>query len=116
VNITSRQNAEHYAWGEVCEGWRLLAGPDLSVIQERIPPGRGEVSHRHARARQLFFVLEGELQMESEGAIGRLRKGDSVEIPPGRVHRVSNPADEDALFLVVSAPTTTGDRINVDQG
>ena len=47
VNLT---NAEHYVWGEVCEGWRLLDRPDLSVIHERIPPGRGEVSHYHSRA------------------------------------------------------------------
>jgi mannose-6-phosphate isomerase-like protein (cupin superfamily) len=96
MTLVNRGNAPHYVWGEVCEGWRLLAREDLSVIQERIPPGRGEVRHYHRRARQLFFVLEGEL-----------------EIPPGRRHRVWNPASADALFLVVSAPTTQGDRVDV---
>lgn len=29
--------AEHYRWGQDCDGWRLPQGPDLSVIQERSP-------------------------------------------------------------------------------
>jgi mannose-6-phosphate isomerase-like protein (cupin superfamily) len=115
MTVTNRTNAEHYVWGEVCEGWRLVTCEDLSVIQERIPPGRGEVRHYHRRARQLFFVLEGELEIEVESAPSRLRAGDSLEIPPTRRHRVWNPGPVDALFLVVSAPTTQGDRVNVEE-
>ena len=44
----NRSNAEHYVWGDGCDGWRLLDRPDLSVIEERIPPGRGEVVHFHS--------------------------------------------------------------------
>ena len=46
-NITSidQETAEHYAWGSVCDGWHLLKHPELSVIQERVPPGVGEVKH-----------------------------------------------------------------------
>jgi len=70
INTT---NAEHYVWGEVCDGWRLLAGGDLAVTQERIPPGRGEAEHYHGKARQLFFVLEDRSNQTSmmEAALGR---------------------------------------------
>jgi hypothetical protein len=44
---TSTVDAEHYVWGSVCDGWRLLNEADLSVIQERVPPGQGEVRHFH---------------------------------------------------------------------
>ncbi len=27
--------AEHYAWGNRCDGWHLLKSPEISVIQER---------------------------------------------------------------------------------
>jgi mannose-6-phosphate isomerase-like protein (cupin superfamily) len=114
MNVINRANAEHYVWGEVCEGWRLVSGADLSVIQERIPPGRGEVKHYHNHARQLFFVLQGELEIEVEQETAHLGAGDSLEVPPTRQHRVHNPGDRDALFLVVSAPTTQGDRVNVE--
>ncbi len=115
MKVINRENADHYIWGEVCEGWRLLAGQDLSVTQELIPPGRGEVRHYHNRARQLFFVLRGVLYMEANGEKYLLRQGDSIEIPPAQLHRVSNHGNEDAEFLVVSAPTTQGDRINAGE-
>jgi mannose-6-phosphate isomerase-like protein (cupin superfamily) len=109
-NITS---AEHYVWGDCCDGWRLVNRADLSVIQERIPPGGGEVKHYHERARQLFFVLDGELEIEIGDDALRLNPGDSLEVPPGKAHRVRNAGATDASFLVISAPTTQGDRINL---
>lgn len=111
--VRSRDTAEHYVWGEACDGWRLLSQPDLSVIEERIPPGRGEVAHFHTRARQLFYVLAGRLAIDRPGESLVLGQGDALEVSPSTVHRVHNPFDTDAVFLVISAPTTTGDRTNV---
>jgi mannose-6-phosphate isomerase-like protein (cupin superfamily) len=112
MTVTNKANAPHYVWGEVSEGWRLLDHPDLSVIEERIPPGHGEVTHYHERARQLFFVLEGELEITVGADTHRLRGGDSLEVAPRHPHRVWNAGSADAFFLVVSAPTTRGDRVN----
>lgn len=111
--VQSRENAEHYSWGEACDGWRLLSRPELSVIEERIPPGRGEVSHFHNHARQLFYVLSGRLKVDLPDESVEVRQGQSLEIPPVVVHRVHNPFESDAVFLVVSSPTTQGDRTNV---
>jgi len=111
--VRNRSNAEHYDWGGGCEGWRLLDGADLSVIEERIPPGLGEVRHRHDRARQLFFVLQGCLEIDLGGRESRLGPGDSLEMPPRQPHRVRNPFAEDARFLVISAPSTRSDRVNL---
>jgi mannose-6-phosphate isomerase-like protein (cupin superfamily) len=112
--IKNTSSAEHYRWGQVCDGWRLLERSDLSVIQERIPPGTGEITHYHSRARQLFYVLAGELQLQLGEQLFRLSPGDSLEVPPGSHHRVRNEGELDAAFLVVSAPTTQGDRVNVE--
>jgi len=112
--IKNTANAEHYPWGQVCDGWRLLERSDLSVIQERIPPNAGEISHFHQRARQLFFVLSGELQIQLGEQRFHLSPGDSLEVPPGDRHRVRNEGSIEATFLVVSAPTTRGDRVNVE--
>ena len=111
--VKNRSAARHYSWGGVCEGWRLLDGSDLSVIEERIPPLAGEVTHLHARARQLFYVLEGQLLMELGDSTVVLRPGDSQEVPPGQPHGVRNLSDVDAVFIVVSAPSTRGDRLEL---
>jgi len=42
-----------------------------------------------------------------------LRKGQGLEIPPQVKHQFKNQSNADAHFLVISVPTTRGDRINV---
>ncbi len=112
--IRNRRTAEHYRWGKVCDGWRLLNRPDLSVIQERIPPGGTEVRHLHHRARQLFFILDGRLRIEVSDEVSTLESGDSLEVLPEQAHRVSNMSTADVSFLVISAPSTEGDRENLE--
>ena len=58
------ESAPHYRWGAGCDGWHLLRAPGLSVIQERMPPATSEVRHSHGVARQFFYVLSGELELE----------------------------------------------------
>ncbi|MDX2155915.1 MAG: cupin domain-containing protein [Hyphomicrobiaceae bacterium] len=107
----SHANAEHYVWGGDCDGWRLVDGRGLSVIHERMPPGRAEVRHLHRQSRQFFFVLSGELTMELEGARHVLGPRQGLEIRPGAPHQAINDGPGDVEFLVVSQPATTGDRI-----
>ncbi|MBO9875753.1 MULTISPECIES: cupin domain-containing protein [Xanthomonas] len=107
VNIAS---ARHYTWGGSCDGWHLLDVPDLSVIEERMPPGAAEVRHRHLRARQFFRVLDGEAALELEGVVHVLHAGDGLHVPPGAAHRMRNASNADVRFLVVSAPHSHGDR------
>jgi mannose-6-phosphate isomerase-like protein (cupin superfamily) len=110
--IVSIEKAEHYVWGEACEGWHLLKRADLSVIQERVPAGGAEVIHYHEMARQFFYVLEGQGLMVFENHQVLLQKGQGIEIPPLVRHQFKNESQADVLFLVVSVPSTHGDRIN----
>lgn len=102
--------AEHYVWGAGCDGWHLVRTPDLSIIQERMPPGAEEVRHRHRRARQFFYVIAGQLEVEVEGMRHRLEAGAGLEVAPGTAHQVSNRCAGDVTFLVVSQPPSHGDR------
>lgn len=113
MSVVSTENAEHYVWGEGCDGWHLLKDPALSVIQERVPPGKSEQTHRHALARQFFYILEGRAEMWRAGEVLVLAAGQGIEIPPGVPHQFRNPFDREVVFLVVSSPTTKGDRENL---
>lgn len=108
----SRANAEHYTWGDGCDGYFLLKREGVHVIEERMPAGTAEKAHRHERARQLFYVLEGELTMRFKDGDVRVQAGASLEIEPGTVHQARNESAEDVRFLVVSVPPSHGDRIN----
>ena len=74
--------ADHYVWG-VSDGWRLLDGPGLSVIEERVPAGAGEEWHVHETATQFFYVLEGTAQMQTVEGVVDLGARQGVEIPAG---------------------------------
>ncbi len=103
--------AEHYLWGEECDGWHFLKGDDLSVIRERMPSGTSETRHRHERARQFFYILSGSGTMEIDGEVYRMEAGQGIEVSPGTPHCISNRSDADLHFLVISAPKSHGDRI-----
>ncbi|WP_029419952.1 cupin domain-containing protein [Alicyclobacillus macrosporangiidus] len=107
----SKETADHYIWGEVCDGWHLSKGEDLSVIHEKMPPGTEEVRHYHERSRQFFFVLSGTATLEVNGQIETLSAHEGVEVPPGIPHQMMNRTDGDVEFLVISHPTSRGDRI-----
>jgi mannose-6-phosphate isomerase-like protein (cupin superfamily) len=109
----SPDNVEHYTWGEVCDGWRLLDQPDLSVIQERVPPGASEVRHVHSKARQFFYVLRGTATMECGERRVIIGAGQGLHVPAGVAHRFVNASHDDVHFLVISAPTTRGDRVEM---
>jgi mannose-6-phosphate isomerase-like protein (cupin superfamily) len=70
----------------------------------RLPPKSANTLHRHVRAEEFYFVLEG---------TGRIRIGDeSLTVPkyggvlvgPSLVRQVFNDTDSEALWLIVGAP------------
>jgi methyltransferase (TIGR00027 family) len=107
---TSIASAEHYTWGQGCDGWHLVKQDGISVIQERMPAGTGEERHRHAKSRQFFFVLSGALELEMEGVTHSLMAGSGLEVPPGTAHKASNPGPAVVEFLLLSNPPAHGDR------
>jgi mannose-6-phosphate isomerase-like protein (cupin superfamily) len=109
----SKETGRHYVWGGDCDGWGLVETDPLSVIEERIPPGGGEVLHYHTRAQQLFYILEGVATFEADGVEAMVVKGEGFHVLPGVRHRIRNLGTEDLLFLVVSQPRSHGDRANV---
>ena len=107
---TSIKDAEHYKWGDACDGWHLLKSQELSIIEERMPPHTAERRHFHYTADQFFYVLSGEAQMEIDGRTFTLTARTGIFIEHGRPHKISNKSDQDVTFLVMSRPTTRGDR------
>ena len=110
--MISIENAEHYLWGGNCDDWHLLKRDDMSVIQERVPAGGAEVMHFHTKARQFFYILDGQGTMAFEDGTVVLEQGQGIEIQPLVKHQFRNQSGADVHFLVISVPSTRGDRIN----
>ena len=106
----STSSAYSYGWGDGCTGWHLVRAQNLSVIEERMPPGTQEVRHWHARSRQFFYVLDGTLTLEVEGVTHVLPPRTGIELPEGTAHQAINDSRADVQFLVISEPPSHGDR------
>lgn len=105
--------ADHYVWGEVCDGWHLLRSADLSVIQERVPPGASETRHFHTKARQFFYVLSGVATIEFADEEVTFGPMQGLHVEPGVAHCFRNKGTADVEFLVISSPSTAGDRTDL---
>jgi quercetin dioxygenase-like cupin family protein len=114
--VISTLSAEHYKWGgpdgQSCDGWHLVKTPELSVIEEAMPPGACEQRHSHRVARQFFYVLEGELTMELEGQNFVLASGEAMEISPGQRHQAMNRSERPLRMIVTSQPASHDDRVS----
>jgi mannose-6-phosphate isomerase-like protein (cupin superfamily) len=70
----------------------------------RMPPKSANTLHKHARAEEFYFVVEG---------TGRMRVGDTtltiprlggVLVGPSVVRQIFNDSDAEVLWLIVGAP------------
>jgi mannose-6-phosphate isomerase-like protein (cupin superfamily) len=111
MTLISIDTAHHYTWGQDADGWHLVQTAELSVIQERMPPGTAEVRHSHRHARQFFFILAGQATFELGGQLVLLQARQGIEVAPGIAHQIRNNSQQDLEFLVVSQPPAHGDRV-----
>ena len=73
----------------------------------RLPPNSANTLHKHVRAEEFYFVLEG---------VGRMRVGDQtltvpkyggVLVGPDQVRQVFNDTADETLWLIIGAPEET---------
>jgi quercetin dioxygenase-like cupin family protein len=111
MNIISTDNAEHYIWAKICDGWHLAKSPNLSVLEEQVPPGCSEVRHYHSQSEQFFYVLSGIATLEADGQTYELNTHQGLHIPAGVPHQLRNNSDANIRFLVISTPPSHDDRV-----
>ncbi|HCT29392.1 MAG TPA: cupin domain-containing protein [Bacteroidales bacterium] len=113
--IVDTSNAEHYKWGDTCDGWHFVKSDSLSVIKETMPCMTKERLHYHEKAQQFFYILAGTATFEINGTTCVVNKNQGISIKPGIKHRVFNNGDSDLKFIVISEPKSHGDRVNIDE-
>ncbi len=97
-------------WGEGCEAWELFQNSELSIKEERMPPGTSEQKHFHKTAQQFFYVLSGKAEFHIENKTELINDREGIYIPNSKFHFLKNVGAEVLEFLVVSNPDTEGDR------
>ena len=112
----SKESAPHYTWGDGCDSWVLANEASLSVKQEAMPPGTKERLHFHSAAQQFFFVLKGTASFYVNDEKQLLKEHQGLLVLPEAKHFIANESNDLLSFLVISQPSTEGDRTNVEDG
>lgn len=77
-----------------------------AIIDMLVPPGGGPGPHAHAAIQESFFVLEGEVEVKTEGKTYIAKKGAIVNIPfGGMVHCFKNKSDAMARLWCTVVPS-----------
>ena len=85
------------------------SGGALAAFHLVAPPMSGPPRHVHSREDEWFYVLEGELVFELDGARHTVGAGGSVWLRRGVVHAYQNFTARDARLLIVTTPGAFSD-------
>jgi mannose-6-phosphate isomerase-like protein (cupin superfamily) len=75
-----------------------------SLAEVRIPPGGSSSAHYHKRSEESYLILSGQAKLVVDSQERTLKQGDAVLIEPPEVHQISNPFEENLVFLAVCIP------------
>jgi quercetin dioxygenase-like cupin family protein len=92
--------------------WRvpLAAGAQLRSVLLCWPPGHVAGAHRHPRAIEVFYVVDGEAEFTFDGRdMRRVGAGDHLFAPVGVAHAIRAVGDRPLLFLISLAPNEADD-------
>ncbi len=113
--ILSKEHClNHYKWGDNCDGWNFVNGPEASVKQELMPANTAEKLHFHTYAKQFFFILKGQATFLIEGEAFIVDVGKGLQIKAGYKHKIMNNGTGDLEFILFSYPSTQNDRTDCE--
>ncbi len=73
----------------------------------RMPPMSANTLHKHIRAEEFYFVLEGTGRMRVGDETLTVPKYGGVLVGPDQLRQVFNDTNEEVLWLIIGAPEET---------
>jgi mannose-6-phosphate isomerase-like protein (cupin superfamily) len=75
-----------------------------SLAEAIVAPGLRTAPHHHPMTEEIYYLLSGHGIMHLGGEARGVAAGDAIAIPPGVVHWIENPGEEELVFLCACAP------------
>lgn len=88
LRVPSESHAAHTDWNSTDRAGKcpvlVMPSTEMAVFNDTAAQDR----HYHRKATEIYFVLEGQMLIEVEGADHRLYGGDAIVVRPPAVHHV----------------------------
>jgi len=86
----------------------------LVVSRISLEPSEGRKPlHYHRHAQNMYFALEGTLEVRLDGDVQQLGPGDAILVPAGRAHATRNPGATEITFLAIYDRSVADDFVSV---
>jgi mannose-6-phosphate isomerase-like protein (cupin superfamily) len=70
----------------------------------RLPPGSANTLHKHVRAEEFYFVLEGLGRIRINDETVTVQRYGGVLVGPSSLRQIFNDTETESLWLIVGAP------------
>jgi mannose-6-phosphate isomerase-like protein (cupin superfamily) len=102
MDVTSLETAEPFTTKDGSRIRELHHTAEQSLAEAVVASGQATERHFHALSEEIYFILEGDGDLEIDGEERRVCPGDAALIPPGARHSIV--ARSDLRFLCCCSP------------
>lgn len=107
VRIVKKNQARVFMEGEeLCREY-IQTRKITFGMSELLPGQRGDIDRGHPESHEVFFVLQGQVQLfvEEDDKYYELHEGDAILMPEGMSHTLINTGETKAVLTWSQAPT-----------
>ena len=103
-----------YHGGAGTAQYRRALGPEVFLTNWSyvdhllLPRGASEGRRRHAGLEEIYYVLNGDSEVQVENETAPIHKGDAVPVLPNQVHSIRNDATQDLELMIVGIANHKG--------
>lgn len=74
------------------------------MVAETPPHVQGPPPHLHHLFKEVFLIIEGEMEFMIDGELKICKSGESIDIPPQTIHTFSNRSDKPCKWVNIHSP------------
>jgi mannose-6-phosphate isomerase-like protein (cupin superfamily) len=104
VDIRARDRSEPFTTKDGSTIRELMRAENQTLAEATLAPGQRTERHYHGESEELYYLLEGEGEMEVDGEHSPVGAGDAVLIPAGAWHQIMATGRAELRFLCCCAP------------
>ena len=104
-------------WGT----WEVLLDErNYKVKRISVLPGHRLSYQKHAKRHEHWMIVEGDAMVTLDGKVRKISEGESIDIPTGSPHRISNEGGKTMVFIEIQTGKYFGEddivRLEDDYG
>jgi mannose-6-phosphate isomerase-like protein (cupin superfamily) len=104
VNLQSLDRAEPFTTKDGSTIRELQHTQAQSLAEATLEPGQATQRHYHERAEEIYLVTKGSGELELDGEVRKVRRGDAILISPGAWHTLENDGTSELSILCMCSP------------